>query len=65
MPRAGTVTLACYDVAGRLLRTMLDGALEPGEYQMGIELEGRPAGVYYLRLVGPGPTLQRAFALMH
>jgi hypothetical protein len=55
LPRAGHVTLAIYDVAGRRVRLLVDGMREPGRY--GETWDGRvgagagqAAGVYFARL---------------
>jgi hypothetical protein len=53
--RAGHVTLAVYDVAGRRVRTLVDRTMEPGRHSVtwnGIDDNGRMAasGVYFYRL---------------
>lgn len=55
LPRAGHVTLAIYDLAGRRLRMLVDGMHEPGRYDAA--WDGRAdagaahaAGVYFARL---------------
>jgi PPE-repeat protein len=55
LERAGRVTLGIYDVAGRLVRTVLDRALEPGVHVASWDQRdacGLPAaaGAYYLLL---------------
>ncbi|HPF69138.1 MAG TPA: FlgD immunoglobulin-like domain containing protein, partial [Candidatus Krumholzibacteria bacterium] len=55
LPAAGTVRLTVHDVAGRLVRTLLDGGCETGE--QGVVWDGRDdagrslgSGVYLYRL---------------
>ena len=55
-PRAGAVTVAVYDLQGRLVRTLLGEELAAGEHQLfwdGLGDSGRAAGsgVYLVRLV--------------
>ncbi|MBD3334287.1 MAG: hypothetical protein GF355_02120 [Candidatus Eisenbacteria bacterium] len=58
LPAASRVGLAVYGADGRLVRTLLQGKLDPGEYQ--VQWDGRtsrgltaPAGVYFIRLSAP------------
>jgi hypothetical protein len=55
----GTVSLAIYDVSGRLVRSLIDRAVEPGVRS--VVWDGRndggasvASGVYYCRLTAPG-----------
>lgn len=62
--RAGAVTLAVFDVSGRRLRSLVDGALAPGRYAFTwdgrSDAGGRVApGVYVARLSGAGRTFTR------
>jgi hypothetical protein len=55
LARHGEVTLRIYDVRGRLVRTLVEGALEPGAHRAlwdGRSSSGRPAssGVYVVEL---------------
>jgi hypothetical protein len=55
----GTVTLRLYDVSGRLIRTLFDGAQTFGEGSVtwdGTDEHGNPlaSGVYFCRLQAPG-----------
>jgi hypothetical protein len=61
-PRAGSVKLRIFDVAGRVVRTLVDGALPAGRHALtwdGRDDEGREttAGVYFVRLEGDEKTL--------
>ena len=55
IPGRGPVKLHVYDVSGRLVRTLVDGALDPGTHR--VRWDGRTeagavsaTGVYFLRL---------------
>jgi subtilisin family serine protease len=57
----GPVSIAIYDVAGRLVRRLGDGPLAPGEHALawdGRDDQGRAvaAGVYLIRIAVPGGT---------
>jgi hypothetical protein len=67
--RAVPARLAVYDVAGRLVRVLLDAQLEPGEYP--VEWDGRDdagrdqaSGVYFYRLSTPDFTQARRMTLV-
>ncbi|MFH1278238.1 MAG: FlgD immunoglobulin-like domain containing protein [Candidatus Eisenbacteria bacterium] len=67
--RKGNVTLAVYDVAGRLVRTLVEGVREAGPQSVswdGTDGSGRPAagGVYFARLNADGVTMQRKMVLV-
>ena len=51
LPRAGTMTLALYDIAGRRMRTLYDGAAVAGPGALHVDFAGLPRGLYFLRLV--------------
>jgi hypothetical protein len=44
------VTLHIYDVAGRLVRTVVDESMEAGEHSLPFEAKGLASGVYFYRL---------------
>src|SRR5213075_1182375 len=55
LPAAGHVRLEIFDVAGRLVRTLVDGDMRPGAYQRvwnGTTQAGTqaPSGIYFYRL---------------
>ncbi len=65
----GVVTLRIYDVSGRLVRTLADGAIPQGRKTVvwdGLNDAGAPvaAGVYFCRLTGPGLTQTRKMMLL-
>jgi subtilisin-like proprotein convertase family protein len=64
LPRQGPATLALFDVAGRRVRTLLDGAVGAGRHESiwdGRDADGNPvpAGVYFYRLVTADVNLTR------
>ncbi|HOX25994.1 MAG TPA: S8 family serine peptidase [Candidatus Krumholzibacteria bacterium] len=61
LARGGPVQLAVYDLRGRLVRRLLDDAVEPGRHRLrwdGRDEGGRetPSGVYVCRFRGDGTT---------
>ena len=65
----GRVRIDIYDVSGRLVRTLVDGAESPGEKSVvwdGTDDRGIAVstGVSFYRLVAPGVTETRTLALM-
>jgi hypothetical protein len=68
IPRAGHVSLRIYDVSGKLVRTLVDGA--QGADRHVVSWDGRSArgersqpGVYFVRLQGPGVEEARSIVL--
>jgi hypothetical protein len=69
LPRAGSATLAVYDMSGRRVRTVRAGWLEAGRYQLPFDLrdgdERRlPSGLYLVRFDADGLTLVRRLAIL-
>ncbi len=69
LPRAGTVRLRIYDVAGRLVRTLVDGQAAAGEGL--VRWDGRDdhggaaaGGLYFCRLETGAGAVTRKFVLM-
>jgi hypothetical protein len=50
----GQVTLRLFDVAGRPVRTLMDGVQPAGDYQVFLDGEGLANGVYYYQLEAGG-----------
>ncbi|HXJ69664.1 MAG TPA: T9SS type A sorting domain-containing protein, partial [Verrucomicrobiae bacterium] len=63
MTEAGAVQLGMYDVAGRMVRTCVDGWFEAGEYLKGLDLAGVQPGVYFCILRAPGGNARTAFVV--
>ncbi len=58
-PPGGLVTIRVYDVAGRLVRTLVDGVQTPGEkkvtwYGLDDRKVRAASGVYFCRMTAPG-----------
>jgi len=69
VPGTGTATLQVFDVAGRLVRTLVQGSLPRGQHQA--TWDGRddrgfsaPTGIYVYRLDTGGETLSRRMVLL-
>lgn len=65
----GHVTIAVYDVGGRLVRTLVDGHVGPGRHEVmwnGLDGSGNTAasGVYFYRLTTPGLVDTRKMVLL-
>jgi len=56
--------LALYSVDGRLLRTLLDEEMEPGEYTVDVKTEGLPAGTYIYTLRDGGAIHSRTMRIV-
>jgi flagellar hook assembly protein FlgD len=68
-PSRAQVNLGIYDVAGRHLRTLADGVVEPGSHNA--RWDGRddkggpvPPGVYFVRMTAPGFDKTRSLILL-
>lgn len=69
LPRSGQVNLSVYDVAGRHVRTLVDGGLAAGEHSFswsGVDERGRQvsAGIYLYHLRGLGLDEVRRMTLV-
>ncbi|HET9952170.1 MAG TPA: T9SS type A sorting domain-containing protein, partial [Candidatus Eisenbacteria bacterium] len=68
--RAGGATVALFDIAGRLVRTLLDErALAPGVHEVRIEGRGErgeplPSGIYFLRGVSAEGEFAKTITLL-
>jgi hypothetical protein len=54
LPVETHVTLDVYDVAGRVVRELIDGFQGPGHHAVDVDVQGLAAGVYYYRLACEG-----------
>jgi len=69
LPRAGRVSLAVHDAAGRLVKRLLDGVHPAGEYATQWDLRDDrgstvSAGLYFVRLESDGHRLTSRFAAL-
>jgi hypothetical protein len=69
LPKVEQVRIVIYDVAGRLVRELADGAYPPGFHRAtwdGADASGRPvsSGVYYSSLTAGERTLRRSFVIV-
>ena len=60
-PSRGAVRLGVYDIAGRLVIPCVDGVLDPGDYNLQLDLRHRAPGVYILALSTSAGTTRRRF----
>ena len=70
LPAAGHVELAVFDIAGRLVTTLVHGATPSGTHEIvwnGSGSDGAPiaSGVYFARLVADAGTVSRKLLLIH
>lgn len=54
LPKAGPVTLAVYDIKGRLVRTLVEGQREAGRHEVTLDGRGLPSGIYMVRMIAQG-----------
>ena len=54
LPKATSVNLSVYDVAGRRVATLAEGARAAGRHEATFEGRGLASGVYRARLIAPG-----------
>ena len=64
-PHTGPVWLGVYDASGRLVRRVMDGVLEPGEYHVRLELGHAPPGIYFVRLWTPEASRNEKVVLVN
>jgi photosystem II stability/assembly factor-like uncharacterized protein len=64
LPQPGDVTLAVYDVLGRVVATLVTGRREAGTTRVRWDAAGMPSGVYFARLTTPAATLCRKMLLL-
>jgi hypothetical protein len=69
LDRAAKITLAIYDVSGKLLTKLIDAPMSPGSYSEewnGLDSQGEPvaSGIYFYRLTAGKQSLTRKMALL-
>ena len=60
----GAVKLAVYDMVGREVRVLADGALSAGKHHVTLEAADLPSGVYIYRLEADGKSFAKKMILM-
>ena len=50
VPKAARVTITLYDVAGRVVRELVDDDYEPGYHTLPLSADGLASGVYFCRM---------------
>ena len=50
LPEAGPVEIAVYDVLGKRVAVLVDGAVEAGRHEARLDASGLAAGAYFVRL---------------
>jgi flagellar hook assembly protein FlgD len=69
VPRESEVTIRLYDVAGRVVATLVDGVVKPGRHETvwhGTNGAGEPvgSGVYFCTMEAPGFHSTRKLTLL-
>jgi hypothetical protein len=64
LPSAQHVSIKVYNVAGQLVRTVVDGDLPAGEQSLRLDAHGLPAGMYFTQLRTADRTLSRSVILV-
>ncbi|MCK4576672.1 T9SS type A sorting domain-containing protein, partial [candidate division WOR-3 bacterium] len=59
IPRKSNVTLKVYDVSGRLVNVLVDGVIDAGYHNIGLNTKGYASGIYFYRLVAGGKTFTK------
>ena len=54
VPRSAHVSVAVFDVTGRLVATIVDSLMEPGRYSRSVDTAGLAPGVYFVSMRAPG-----------
>jgi len=62
---AGPVSIRVYDVAGRLVNTVLNSSRPPGWSHTELTATSLPSGVYFLKMETPAGSLTRKFVVAH
>ncbi len=63
LPSAARVRLTIYDLLGRAVSRPIDGAYQPGSYQILVNASSLPSGTYFYELVTPSFTRVRKMIL--
>jgi len=64
MPTSEHVRISAYDLGGREIAVLLDGAMDAGDHQVRFDGSGFSAGVYFYRLQAEGVVFTRKLLLL-
>ena len=64
LPTGGSVRIAVYDVLGREVAVLLEGAHPAGQHEVVFDGHGLPSGVYFVRMAAEGFAQTRTVALL-
>ncbi len=64
LPRSAHVSIAVYDLAGRQVRTLVDGKREAGRHEVTLDGSGLASGVYMVRMLSAGVDESRRITLL-
>jgi hypothetical protein len=64
MPCPGNLEIDLYNVAGRFIKTLIQGKLQGGDYVIPVPTNELPVGVYYVVLTAPGERAVAKFIVM-
>ncbi len=64
LPSTGQVRIGVYDVAGRLVRTLVDGTREAGRHEVTLDGTGLASGIYMVRMVSGGMDVTKRITLL-
>ena len=64
MPEASYVKLAVYDVLGRKVRVLVEGAHEAGTHKVVFDASGLPSGTYFMRLETEAGVFTKSMLLL-
>jgi len=64
VPKAARVTVTLYDVAGRVVRTLVDDDYEPGYHTVALSADGLASGVYFCRMASESFSETRKLLLL-
>ncbi len=64
VPLPGHVRIAVFDIIGREVAVLVDGALSPGRHEVSFDAEGLPSGPYLIRMETPNGIQSRKSLLI-
>ncbi len=64
LPRTGYVLIGVYDLAGRLVRNLVDGNREAGRHQVTLDGTGLASGVYMVHMASEGVNVSKRITLL-